>query len=99
MQVNTNVLHYHKPTNKFVGEASDFCSINQQMFDQLSPDAIDVGLTLVSEKTGEKADYYLAHTQYSECDNELQYWELLPTEKAIQDNPTLQGSSITIYND
>jgi hypothetical protein len=66
-------------------------------FDRIYNDACDVGLILVSDKTGDAATFYL-HDVVKE-DGDVIYWFLLPTSETIREFPRLKTSKIKIWND
>ncbi len=100
MQVSTSKFSYNPKNRGFVAEASDLCSMDQELFHQVYPDSCDPGITLISEKTGKHADYFLYRTEISDNeDRELLYWTLHPTSETVRKLPALCGTYVTIFND
>lgn len=95
MPHSTKKFTWLEKSKTFVGELSDFNGI--KLFDQIYPDSADVGIKLISEKTGKEAVYYLAD-EVSER-GEFICYELLPTPETLKKMPQLKKSVIRIYND
>lgn len=100
MRVCTSKFTYNPKNKGFVAEASDLGTIDQEIFHPIYPDACDPGITLISEKTGKHADYFLYRTERSANeDRELLYWTLHPTAETLRRLPALRGTYVTIFND
>ena len=81
----------------FVSEASD---LNNRHLERIYDDACDVGLMIVSSKTGWAVTYYMdkEHRRDDE-DNEITHWTYLPTSKSLREVPACKGTSVTVFND
>ena len=96
--ISTDRFLYSKETKTFVASISDLGTT--YVFDRIYSDAADEGLTLVSEKSGLEATYYLDHTNFSnDADRELESWELKPTVETVRKHPQLRDTTILIFND
>ena len=96
--ISTDRFLYSKETKTFVASISDLGTT--YVFDRIYSDAADEGLTLVSEKSGIEATYYLDHTNFSnDADHELESWELKPTTETVRKHPQLCDTTILIFND
>ena len=95
-RISTDRLTWSKQTRSFVAEISDFNGTNLQLA-RLYPDACDVGLTLVSHRTGREATYALYQEVRSE--GEVQAWEFTPTRETLRAQPQLKGTKVVLFND
>jgi hypothetical protein len=50
-----------------------------------------------SAKTGQVALFHLSHIESREGDT--LYWEFLPTHETLVSNPSLNGWTLTVFND
>jgi len=93
--VESNRFTFFKPKNEFVADISDLGAFR---FQRLYDDAADVGLALLSSKTGKIALFYL-QCEHTNGDGDITHWTLFPTKEAIKKNPGLAFVTMTIYND
>lgn len=66
-------------------------------FGLLYDDACDVGVRLVSHKTGNEIPFVLDHID--EAEDEVHGWSLVPTKEALRQCPRLRGAQLLIFND
>jgi hypothetical protein len=96
--INTDRFLYSKETKTFCTDISNLGTT--YVFDRLYSDACDEGLTLVSEKSGFEATYYLDHVNHSnDTDHEIVSWELKPTVETVRKHPQLRDTTVLIFND
>lgn len=91
--IRTELLSYNKDSKTFIGEASDFPNVKD--FHRIYPDACDVGVTLVSHKTGKEADFVLNEQP---ADDEGK-WEFEISHVSAKKHPGLKGAKLIIIND
>lgn len=92
-------FHWHKESRCFSAELSDFNGLSApEIFERLWNDSCDVGIKMISEKTGRKAWYYLKD-EVRDREGDLQYYLLEPTEQTVKKFPQLKNSNIKIFND
>ena len=70
-----NLMENGKSYVLFVCEASDLTRGGSLSFGRLYDDACDVGLVLISHKTGLAHSFYLAATE-RDMDNDVRWWDL-----------------------
>lgn len=94
-RVETKQFTFTKNKSTFVAEASDLgTEFGPQ---RLYPDAADVGLVLISSKTGKEAVYVFS--DFEKRDGDLISWTYLPTKETLKQFPALRGTKVVIYND
>lgn len=99
MRASTQQFYFDTPTKHFVTEASELSQGGRiDMFHRIYDDAMDVGLVLVSHRTGREATYYL-HEEKRNSDRDLMVWILLPTPQTLRKMPEVAGTEIHILND
>lgn len=93
--ISSDRFSYDTKTKLFVTEASD---IQGQHLNPLYDDVADVGLVMVSSKTGKLVRYYLAH-EVRDGDGDIEAWDYHPTSESVREVPECQGTSVTVFND
>jgi hypothetical protein len=90
---------WNSQTKQLTTFASDLGSLQSGApeFHRLYSDACDVGIDIVSAKTGTIATFYLGEAEYR--DGDLQFWPLFPTSETLKKQPQLAGSKVVIFND
>ena len=84
----------------FVTEISDLPNFGNDSIFHSYPATGCYGITLVSEKTKEEAQFYVvSEDRTDDVDCELTGWRLQPTPRAIELHPRLKGWSMLIIND
>ena len=58
----------------------------------------ELGLTLVSERTGRKSEWVIAQ-MLRNAEGDITHWELIPTAKTLHNNVGLRSWRMTIFND
>lgn len=71
--VSTKHFTYDKPSNLLVAEASDLPNFGRIWFD-----ALDIGLVVVSDKTGRAVTYVVDDVKNTT--DEILWWDLVSTE-------------------
>lgn len=79
----------------FVTEAS---GLGDFLLGRVYDDACDVGLTLVSHRTGAKVVYAL-HGEKRNSEGELLYTDFLPVRESLRNNQAAAHTRVRIYND
>lgn len=95
MRHSTAKFTWSKDTQTFVAEISD---LSDDVFGQIYPDACDLGIILVSEKTGAESKWFI-DSKLRNDDGELTGWRLLPTPEARRNFPALKQCEVIILND
>ena len=103
MITTTKFFHYVSNLRVFCTEistleAGGMVGQGAPTFHQIYPDAADLGLTLVSHKTGREVDYVINDVTRN-AEGEIESWELVPTTHALRRTPEARGTRILIYND
>jgi hypothetical protein len=65
-----------------------------EAFHQIYPDSIDMGLTVISAKTGQKVNYVIR----KEATEDHPCWILEPTPEDARRIPGVKGTSVKIFN-
>jgi hypothetical protein len=98
MKLSTSLFTFVKSSQEFVTEMSDLPSPN--VYHRLYPDACDVGITLISEKTNQEATYCHSEDVYTDDeDHEFTHAILLPTLETIRKYPRLKNTKVVLIND
>lgn len=82
----------------FTAEASELARCGEHLF---SPGARGVpthGLTIVSAKTGDTADFLVEYV-HRNVDRDIDYWRLTPTRATVDAHPELNDYVVQIFND
>lgn len=87
--VSTNRFTYISADRMFVAEASDLPE-----FGRVYDDACDVGLTLISARTGKEMVVTVNHTERDQADGEFLYWDLVPADLRMP-----PAFTVRVYND
>lgn len=82
-------------TNTFTAWASE---LGSRMFGQVFEDACDVGLTIVSCKTGSMASFYIVETEKDD-EHDIHAWRLKPTDATVRQFPLLKDTTVIVFND
>ena len=87
---------------RFIAEVSDLIGrlhqpYIQAIFGRLYNDACDIGIVMISDKTGQEATFYLKDEVYN--DGELVEYILKPTNETLRKFPRLEGYEVVILND
>ena len=82
----------------FCAEISRFTSPNQreQFFGPVADNGM--GLSVVSDRTGDEIHFRIFHVEWSK-EQELLAWHLRPCASDVQRNPKLRTVRVVIYND
>lgn len=78
-----------------VTEASD---LGRFAFGHVFGDSCDEGLTIVSKNTGSEATFYISRVD-EDVDNDVRFWELIPTPDTTRKIPALKGWKVLVFND
>ena len=98
MIISTDQLYYSKESKRFSCDASNLCDIGTSLFHRIYPDACDLGLTIISARTGVPVDYYVDEYK-QDSDGDIWGWELKPTPESIRKVPSAYQTSLLIFND
>lgn len=93
--ISSEYFYYDKATKTFATEMSQ-CNGKLQI-KNLYKDEVDQGFVMVSELTGKSALFVLCGV-----DSNLEAvisWRFNPSIEAINDNPTLTGVKVIVFND
>lgn len=92
MIVSSKSFDYNVAKNTFIAEISDLGK--NFRFERVYQDSIDLGLTMLSQKTNTKMDFYISDEVRDES-GDIQYWMLKPVSKKMEH----QDMKIVIFND
>ena len=96
-EYSTKLFTHDKENKIFIGELSE---LDKNVFKQIYEDACDEGLTLISEKSGNKSDWFVSNFEYVNLpDKELLAIHLLPTPETIRKFPGLKNYNMVLLND
>lgn len=96
---SSDLFQYDSATGTFTVEASQLGPVGFQMFHQIYKDACDAGITIISTKTGEEADYYIWSEDRDQEGSTVLSWKLLPTWETSKRLPGTMWTKVTIFND
>lgn len=91
---SSKLFTYDHETNSFTAWVSE---LGTSPFGPVFNDAIDVGCSIVSDKTGKIADFFVNNTE-KDAEGDTLAWHLLPTNATKQLFPLLRNSSVTVFN-
>ena len=99
MRYTTIQFDYNPQSKTFVAEASDLTQGGaSSLFGQIYSDACDLGLILVSQRTGAEVRYVVSRSVMH--DGDLLLWELVPADQTLRRKLVgAQDTKITIFND
>lgn len=86
-------FNYDHDTNAFTAWASD---LGPHMFDRIYDDACDIGLSIVSHKTGAVSTFYVDKEERN--DGDIMAWHLKPTEGTVRRHPLLKDTTVIVFN-
>jgi len=96
-EFSTKLFTIDKKNKTFISELSE---LKGNTFKQIFSDACDEGLTLVSEISGNKSDWFINDFEYTNnIDKELVAIHLLPTPETIRKFPGLKDYKMVLLND
>ena len=97
--LGSRMFGVQKDSKLFVAEASDFYT--PDLFQQIYPDACDVGFEMESSRSGEKAVFVYAEEIMHGPANEPEVagWLFYPTTETLKKMPHLKDWSVTVFND
>ena len=93
--ISSKLFDYDHDTNTFSAWVSE---LGPQPFHQIFEDAADVGVSIVSSKTAEIADFFISITE-KDAEQDIVAWHLKPTPITIQKLPLLKDATVVIFND
>jgi len=98
MRINTNKFFWSPASGLFSQDVSSLTrGPTENVFHRLYEDACDQGITLISDKTGQEAVYFV--DSVDEEYGEIQGWNLLPTPETVRKLPRLKNTRVLIGND
>jgi hypothetical protein len=98
MRFSTSQFWWTPKSGLFSQDLSSLCRDPRvSIFHQLYNDSCDAGITLISDKTGKEADFFVNEVDMH--DGEVQGWYLLPTPETIRKLPRLNNTRVLIIND
>lgn len=99
VQSHERMFTHDTKTNHLCTEASDLQKNGEDLFHRI-PNTNQIGLTVVSHRTGREATWcVIEEIRSNDEDWELQGWKLVPIRETIQRIPILASTTMTIYND
>jgi hypothetical protein len=100
MIVNSKQFSYDAVKKSFVAEMSSLSRLVEDVnpFDQIYPDSVDLGFTMISSRTSHQAQFIMSNYERN-SEGEFLAWHLVPTKETCQAFPRLRGTTVTIFND
>lgn len=98
MRANVNDFWFDRETGTFTAEASDLARIGSEIFHRLYDDACDIGITIVNDKTGRWADFFL-YAIDKDQEGDIACWKLAPTYETKRRIPGATNLKVVIFND
>ena len=96
MQLSTRQFTYYPRDRQFVAEMSELAmGGRRRIWHQIYPDACDVGINVVSHRTGKEVTYVLAETKRSAY-GDILHWVLTPVATSSLE---AADTSVLIFND
>jgi len=98
VEFSSRQFTYHPRDKTLTAEASD---LDNRHLQKLYDDAMDVGFTVKSEKTGHVVVYVMSSPFYygKGSDRELGGWNYEPSSESIRKYPECDGTKAIIFND
>lgn len=87
---------YDRTTRTFSAEASDFP--NHAPFQRLYDDAVDVGFTMKSTKTGAEVVYTMEQV-HRDGEGETTHWTFVPTRESYNRHREAVNTKVVVFND
>jgi hypothetical protein len=98
MRYQSNQFAYDARTKVFTAESSELDQGGSQpVFEQVFDDACDIGLTMVSDRTGVEIRFYVSQWMMQEGD--IVCWVLRPRKQDQIRHPSVAHCTIKIFND
>lgn len=96
MQFCTRNFTYYTRERCFVAEMSTLDQGGRRsIWERVYPDACDIGITLVSHRTGEEVTYVLTETKHT-ADGNVAHWRLHPVKNSKRE---AIDTLVLIFND
>ena len=97
--VNSQSFDYDHISRTFFADISDLAApLTSRVFEQIYPDACDLGITMVSHKTATEAKF-VVQQEDRDGEGDLLAWTLVPTAETLRKLPHLEGVQVKIFND
>jgi hypothetical protein len=103
-QVSSKSFDWFADRRIFIAEISELPSFYRPghfrgsfQFEQVYPDACDVGFTMISDRTGEEVVFAMTSTDMN--GDEIAGWRFTPTRESVRRFPRCAGVSALIIND
>ncbi len=93
--ISTQALVVYKAKKLLFGEIAE---LGVKQFERVYPDACDLGMVLVSHKTGKATTWVIDEVRF-DSDGSILEWHLIPTNDTMRFNPELIGWTLHIAND
>lgn len=95
---SSKLFNYDSASRIFTAEASQLGPVGRSIFHQIYKDACDAGITIISDRTGAEADYYIWDREVDQEGGVLS-WKLLPTWHTTKKHPGTMWTIVIILND
>lgn len=95
MTVSSRQFSFNSTTKQLSAEISD---LGPGAIIRVWPDSCDVGVEVVSEKTGAHVKFFVSHT-HVDPEGDVQYYDLKPTPESLRKVPAVKGMSMILFND
>lgn len=94
---STQFFHDHEKKT-FIADAAELAQCGEALFDSPAKGHPASGLTIVSSKTGDAADF-LIEKVVRDRDCDISFWRLTPTRATVDKHPELLDYVVQIFND
>lgn len=94
--ISSKQFSYSGATREFCAFISDFGP--NFRFKQVYDDAVDEGLSIVSQRTGHTVDFVVTNV-IRDREGDVSGWKLEPTTKSIRQHPSARGVVAIVFND
>ena len=93
--LSSKLFDYDHETNTFSAWVSE---LGKNPFGPVFNDAVDLGCSIVSDKTGKIADFFITLTE-KDREHDIVAWHLKPTPDTTKLFPLLKDTKVVIFND
>lgn len=95
---SSNRFHTNHDLHTIVAEAAELEAGVSGFMGPLYDDAADIGLCILSEKTGKIARWCLSEVK-KDCDGDVYSWEFIATPETLRWHPHLEHWKVIVFND
>ncbi len=93
--LSSKLFDYDHDTNTFTAWVAE---LGKNPFGRMFGDSCDMGCSIVSDKTGAIADFYIT-LEEKDDEHDVIAWHLKPTSDTVRLFPLLKDTKVVIFND